>query len=193
MNADQGAGFILLLVLLGFYFLPWVIGFSRGVAHPWLLFLGNLLFGVSVVGWFIALVYAVASQRDRQSAHRTTSEVMPRMPRRRIEPYLTIVALSLTLGLAHQARATEEWYIAAWRFHSCDKISEHFTALHTPEQVQATYRRSGTNFTIEHPRSGVAVLANIVDGGQRMTFFRDQGMCEADMATVNRMTGYKTW
>lgn len=193
MNTDMGAGLILLGLAALLYFLPAIIGWTRCVKHKGLLLVGNLLFGVSVVGWFVALVYAVASQSYLPPTQRVSSRIMPPMPRRRIEPFLTIVALGLLLGMAHQARASEEWYVAAWRFHSCDKIAEDFTGLHTPEEVQAMYRRTGTSFTLERPRSGVAVLTNIIDGGQRMTFFRDLGMCEADMATVNRLSGYKTW
>lgn len=61
-NADTTAGLIILAFAMCLYFLPTLIGWSRGVKHPGLLFVGNLLFGwIFGVGWFAALVYAVAS------------------------------------------------------------------------------------------------------------------------------------
>jgi Superinfection immunity protein len=49
----------LIFVGLGFiYMLPTIVGWHRGVRHLFLLFLGNVLFGTSGIGWFVALGYA---------------------------------------------------------------------------------------------------------------------------------------
>lgn len=61
MSPDATAGIILAVMACAVYFLPTVIGMFRGVAHPWLLFIGNFL-GFTILGWFIALCYAVASE-----------------------------------------------------------------------------------------------------------------------------------
>jgi hypothetical protein len=72
-QTSNGADFFVFAsLMLGgflFYFLPYFIGKTRGVQHTALLFLGNLIFGVSILGWFAALVYACvgasrAQQRD---------------------------------------------------------------------------------------------------------------------------------
>lgn len=56
------AGAVLLILCGAVYFLPSIIGWRRRVAHGGLLFFGNFLFGVSIGGWFVALVYALCGQ-----------------------------------------------------------------------------------------------------------------------------------
>lgn len=49
------------------YFLPTVIAFCRGHASKWAIFLVNLLFGLSVIGWFIAFIWSVANKGGSQN------------------------------------------------------------------------------------------------------------------------------
>jgi hypothetical protein len=58
------AGRALLLVVLAvagtvLYFLPTIVGAARGAARMGVIFLLNLLFGWSLVGWLVALVLAL--------------------------------------------------------------------------------------------------------------------------------------
>lgn len=50
-----------LLVLLGMfllYMLPWVISLMRGHKNKVAIFFVNLFFGATVIGWFIAFIWA---------------------------------------------------------------------------------------------------------------------------------------
>jgi hypothetical protein len=85
MTPDLTAGLILVAIVLVGNFIPSMIGFSRGVAHPWLLLFGNIIFGWTVLGWFIALVYAVAGEAPkrtprpmRTAAYYDTHDIFPR-------------------------------------------------------------------------------------------------------------------
>lgn len=60
--AMQTVGYGMLAAVIVVSISPTVIGVIRGVKHPWLLFIGNMLFAWTVLGWFIALVYAAASE-----------------------------------------------------------------------------------------------------------------------------------
>jgi hypothetical protein len=69
-------GLALLLVL----FIPSMVAGMRRIRHFWLLVLGNALFGWTLVGWFVALAYAVLTTDTLGSG--------PYEARRRIEPHL---------------------------------------------------------------------------------------------------------
>jgi RsiW-degrading membrane proteinase PrsW (M82 family) len=91
MSTDTEAGLILLALVIVINFIPSFIGFSRGVKHPWLLLLGNFLFGWTVGGWFVALVYAVTTvvpQRPQRPvprhAYYDTHDFFPRRREPRI-------------------------------------------------------------------------------------------------------------
>ena len=57
------AGVIVALVLgTVLYFLPTFIAFRRNHAYRWVIFAINMAFGVSGVGWLVALVWAVYPQ-----------------------------------------------------------------------------------------------------------------------------------
>jgi hypothetical protein len=47
-----------LLVLIG-YFLPTIIAFRRNHRNRWVIFLINLVFGATVLGWIGALIWAM--------------------------------------------------------------------------------------------------------------------------------------
>ncbi len=53
---------IVVAVLTGGYMAPWAVAAVRDVRH-WSVFWINLLLGWTVVGWIIALVMALRSQR----------------------------------------------------------------------------------------------------------------------------------
>ena len=52
-----------MVVLTGFYMLPWAIAATRGKANQWAIFAVNLLLGWTLVGWIIALVKACGAHR----------------------------------------------------------------------------------------------------------------------------------
>lgn len=52
---------IFVLLCSFFYFIPLIIAFYRKTANIWLVFLINLFFGWSIVGWLIALFFALSA------------------------------------------------------------------------------------------------------------------------------------
>jgi hypothetical protein len=54
-------GLFVLGLLLGLYFLPTIVGFSRNVPSPWSIAVINLFFGWTFVGWVIALAMSARS------------------------------------------------------------------------------------------------------------------------------------
>jgi len=53
------ASIFLLILILVFYFLPSVIASKRNTRHGGTIFLINLLFGWTILGWFAALIWAI--------------------------------------------------------------------------------------------------------------------------------------
>ncbi|HWH76829.1 MAG TPA: superinfection immunity protein [Candidatus Binatus sp.] len=71
-TGDGGLAFIaLLLVAFGIfvYFLPAIIGAKRQVTASGFLFIINLLFGWSVIGWIVCVLWAVCGQTKAQDAY----------------------------------------------------------------------------------------------------------------------------
>jgi len=60
------AGFILLLLAAAFYFLPSVIANQRETNHLGTIFLINLVFGWTVLGWIAALIWAIVEKPDSE-------------------------------------------------------------------------------------------------------------------------------
>lgn len=54
---------VLLALFTGGYMLPWAIAAVRDVPH-WSVFWVNLLLGWTIVGWIVALVMSLRSQRQ---------------------------------------------------------------------------------------------------------------------------------
>lgn len=52
---------ILLFILLAFYLLPWIISMIRGNRHQGAIFVINLFFGWTILGWLAVLIWAAAS------------------------------------------------------------------------------------------------------------------------------------
>jgi len=80
-NGDGAALVVTLLLMLAmgvlFYFLPAIIGSKRRVNNSGWLFVVNLLFGWSGLGWIVCLLWAVCGQTRAQDAYW----------RRRVGPY----------------------------------------------------------------------------------------------------------
>ena len=57
---DFGSG-ILILIFISFviYFLPSIIAFSRSHRNRWIIFLINLIFGATLIGWLITFIWSL--------------------------------------------------------------------------------------------------------------------------------------
>ena len=51
-------GLVVIGILLGVYFLPWIIAASRGHKNAVAIFMLNLLLGWTALGWIAALVWS---------------------------------------------------------------------------------------------------------------------------------------
>jgi Superinfection immunity protein len=60
-TASAGAGFALLLIGAGFYFLPTILAGGRHHHNTGAIFIINLLLGWTLVGWAVALAWAFTS------------------------------------------------------------------------------------------------------------------------------------
>lgn len=67
-------GFPFFLAGLALYFLPTIIGAARHKTNLVGIFLVNFFLGWSIIGWVIALVWALSTERVDQAAY------VPRMP-----------------------------------------------------------------------------------------------------------------
>jgi Superinfection immunity protein/zinc-ribbon domain len=67
-------GFPFFLASVALYFLPTIIGASRHKTNLVGIFLVNFFLGWSIIGWVIALVWAISTERADQMAY------VPRMP-----------------------------------------------------------------------------------------------------------------
>lgn len=62
VKATGFLGLILLMLVLGLYMLPTIIGASRKVAHVGVVFAINLFLGWTVVGWIVAFTMSLRMQ-----------------------------------------------------------------------------------------------------------------------------------
>lgn len=62
-----GLSFLTILIIILLYFLPTIIAFYRGKSNWLAIMLVNLFFGWSFIGWFVALIWAVTKDAERQS------------------------------------------------------------------------------------------------------------------------------
>jgi hypothetical protein len=71
MNADATGGLILILIALACYFLPTVIATVRGKANGTTgVFFVNLCLGWTLIGWFIAFIWACSGETNAEVAKR---------------------------------------------------------------------------------------------------------------------------
>ena len=59
MDDSGSAGFVIIVAILAFYFVPAVIAKIRNTAHQSAIFAINLFFGWTVLGWIAAVIWAV--------------------------------------------------------------------------------------------------------------------------------------
>lgn len=50
---------IFMIILLAIYFLPTIIAFNRDHRHRWVILIVNVVFGCTLLGWLVALVWAL--------------------------------------------------------------------------------------------------------------------------------------
>ncbi|WP_323115156.1 superinfection immunity protein [Pseudomonas guariconensis] len=77
MELLQGLYFGYLVVYLAIYILPMIIAFHRHHEKYTTIFLLNLLLGWTVVGWVVALVWAVIGKRRVPSVDTLSVDVEP--------------------------------------------------------------------------------------------------------------------
>lgn len=72
-------GFPFFLISAGLYFLPTIIAAARSKTNLVGILLVNFLLGWSVIGWIVALVWAVSTERvDQTALHPTFASQPPR-------------------------------------------------------------------------------------------------------------------
>ena len=56
-------GLFYMILVIGAYFIPSIIGFIRGHHSMWAIFAVNLLFGWTFIGWAVALIWSLTGVR----------------------------------------------------------------------------------------------------------------------------------
>jgi hypothetical protein len=69
--------FIVLVLLLGIYFLPWIVALARNAPRTTAIFVLNLLLGWTLIGWVIALVWAFAEMPRTAPQNITVNAQVP--------------------------------------------------------------------------------------------------------------------
>jgi phosphoglycerol transferase MdoB-like AlkP superfamily enzyme len=67
-ESGDGLGTLVLLILLGGYFLPFLVALIRSAANSGMIFFANMLLGWTVLGWFVCLLWAGIGQTNAQKA-----------------------------------------------------------------------------------------------------------------------------
>lgn len=73
-GAQLLGGWVLLVLILVFYFLPAVIASKRKTKHGGTIFFINLVFGWTVLGWIAALIWAIVEAPEEARAPAAMSE-----------------------------------------------------------------------------------------------------------------------
>ncbi|GLR65559.1 hypothetical protein GCM10010909_02370 [Acidocella aquatica] len=62
----MGSFMLLILAILGFllYFLPCIISGNRNATNGGAVFMVNLLFGWTLIGWLVAMIMAITAQTE---------------------------------------------------------------------------------------------------------------------------------
>lgn len=63
MNSDAGSGLVLLGLLVALYLLPTLFAAARGRTNTGAIFALNLFAGWTAVGWIVALVWSLSSDK----------------------------------------------------------------------------------------------------------------------------------
>jgi Superinfection immunity protein len=80
-GSDTGAGIaglVLVVLCLVIYFLPALIGSKRRISASGALFFVNLVFGWTVLGWFLCLIWAATGATRAQDAFFEKAAAQPR-------------------------------------------------------------------------------------------------------------------
>lgn len=64
VGAISAAVFLYIIIGFGVYFIPSIIGFSRGHKSKWGIFILNLFLGWSILGWIVSLVWSFSSAKE---------------------------------------------------------------------------------------------------------------------------------
>ena len=64
MFGYYGAAFIISEIALYIYFLPTILAIENNKSNMLFLYVFNLLLGITVLGWFAALIFAIKSEED---------------------------------------------------------------------------------------------------------------------------------
>lgn len=59
-----GIAFVASEIVLYFYFLPSIIAIENNHSNTFLIYICNLLFGVTIIGWFVTLIIAMQSNEN---------------------------------------------------------------------------------------------------------------------------------
>jgi len=60
-----GIGFVVAEICFYIYFLPSIIAIEKNHPNSYLIYFCNLLLGITVVGWFVALTFALQSKKGK--------------------------------------------------------------------------------------------------------------------------------
>jgi Na+/H+-dicarboxylate symporter len=74
------AAFLLIFLTLVFYFIPSAIATLRDAQHSRMIFLINLVFGWTVLGWIAALIWAIV-ESPKTAASKLVSSDITNLPR----------------------------------------------------------------------------------------------------------------
>lgn len=73
MNANSISAFFIIAMFVALYFLPTIVANARKRMNVGAIFIVNLVFGWTMLGWIIALIWAISTTRpavvyiDRQA------------------------------------------------------------------------------------------------------------------------------
>lgn len=65
----DGQGTFLLLIMICLYFIPAIVGFSKGKNNAGAIFLLNLFLGWTFIGWVVALIWAATNDPHKDINH----------------------------------------------------------------------------------------------------------------------------
>jgi glucan phosphoethanolaminetransferase (alkaline phosphatase superfamily) len=71
---------VLLILLLGVFFLPTFVALGRKYSNRATIFLVNVLLGLTIVGWIVALFYAFTAPDRERSSREISRSRSPNVP-----------------------------------------------------------------------------------------------------------------
>jgi hypothetical protein len=104
MGSDSGVGFVLLGLCLAAYFIPSIVAMIRSHRQGAAIFLLNLLLGWTLVGWVVALVWAVAREAVAPTVKMAAPAARPASATEEIERYAGLKDKGLITDEEYQAK-----------------------------------------------------------------------------------------